>query len=183
MTARPSTAESLRKNPNHVEISISQYANPHTRGPLVNNLDMVFLGATEVDIHFNVNGLTDSNGLVMGASGGQSDTAAGAKLTVVCAPLLRGRLPIVREHVHTIITPGETVDVIVTDYGIAVNPARRDVLENLRGSSLNIMPIEDLYKKAVEITGTPDPIEVGDRIIGVVEYRDGTVIDVIRRPI
>jgi len=175
--------DSLRKNLNHLEISASQYANPHSRGPLVNYLDMVFLGATEVDVNFNVNGLTDSNGLVMGASGGQSDTAAGAKLTVVCAPLLRGRLPIVKGNVHTVVTPGATVDVIVTDYGVAVNPARKDIFENLKASPLKVMSIEDLYQQAIKLTGVPDPIEVSEQIIGVVEYRDGTVIDVIRRPV
>ncbi|WP_346352959.1 citrate lyase subunit alpha [Azotosporobacter soli] len=174
--------ESLKKNPNHLEISASQYANPHTKGPLVNRLDMVFLGATEVDVDFNVNGLTDSNGMVMGASGGQSDTAAGAKLTVVCAPLLRGRLPIVRERVHTVVTPGETVDVIVTDYGVAVNPRRQDILARLKDSPLEVMAIEDLQRKALELTGVPDSVPVSDKIVGVVEYRDGTVIDVIRRP-
>ena len=36
------------------------------------------------------------------------------------APSMRGRLPIVRDAVTTITTPGETVDVIVTERGICV---------------------------------------------------------------
>lgn len=175
--------ESLRKNPNHVEVSASQYANPHTRGPLVNNLDIVVLGATEVDVDFNVNGVTNSNGLLMGASGGQSDTAAGAKLTVVVAPLLRSRLPIVLDKVHTVVTPGETVDVIVTDQGIAVNPRRKDLLDNLRSARLPLLSIESLRRQATNMAGTPEPIRVSDEIVGIVEYRDGTVLDVVRKPI
>lgn len=174
--------ESLAKNPNHIEISAAQYANPHNRGPLVNNLDVVVLGATEIDVQFNVNGVTDSNGLLMGASGGQSDTAAGAKLTVVVAPLLRSRLPIILDRVHTVVTPGETVDVIVTDRGTAVNPRRTDLIANFRDAGIPLVSIEDLRNKAYRIAGRPDPIPVGDEIVGVVEYRDGTVIDVVRKP-
>lgn len=174
--------QSLRDNPNHKEISVSQYANPYSRGPFVNNLDMVVLGATEVDMDYNVNGITDSNGVIMGASGGQSDTAAGAKLTVVVAPLLRGRLPIIRDRVHTVVTPGETVDVIVTDYGVAVNPKRPEILENLKSCPVKLTTIEDLHRKAIQLTGVPDPVEVTDKIVGVVEYRDGSVIDLIFKP-
>lgn len=175
--------ESLRNNSNHIEISAAQYANPHNRGPLVDNLDVVVLGATEVDVDFNVNGVTDSNGILMGASGGQSDTAAGANLTIVVAPLLRSRLPIILDRVHTVVTPGETVDVIVTDQGIAVNPRRKDLLENLQAAGVPLVSIEALRDKAYEIVGRPDPIAVSNKIVGVVEYRDGTVIDVVRKPL
>ncbi len=175
--------ESMRKNLNHVEMSASQYANPHSRGPLVNDLDAVVLGATEIDVDFNVNGVTDSNGVLMGASGGQSDTAAGAKLAIVAAPLLRGRLPIILDRVHTVVTPGETVDVIVTDQGTAVNPRRADLIDRLKDAGIPLVSIEDLRKRAYRIAGGPGPIPVGEKIVGVVEYRDGTVIDVVRKPL
>ena len=51
-------------------MSASLYGNPHTKGAIVNNLDVIILGATEIDIDFNVNVVTGSDGIVMGASGG-----------------------------------------------------------------------------------------------------------------
>ncbi|EAX48321.1 citrate lyase, alpha subunit [Thermosinus carboxydivorans Nor1] len=175
--------QSLRKNPNHLEMSASFYANPHNRGPIVNNLDVVILSATEVDVDFNVNVITDSNGVIMGASGGHSDTAAGAALAIVVAPLLRGRLPMVRDKVHTVVTPGETVDVIVTERGVAVNPRRQDLVDRLKDAPVPVMNIEDLQKIAYDLAGKPDPIPVGDEVVAVVEYRDGSIIDVIRKPL
>jgi citrate lyase subunit alpha/citrate CoA-transferase len=174
--------QSLKNNPRHVEMSASFYANPHNGGPIVNNLDIVILSATEVDVNFNVNVITDSNGVIMGASGGHSDTAAGAKLAIVVAPLLRGRLPMVLERVGNIVTPGETVDVVVTERGLAINPRRKDLAESLKNSGLPVMDIHDLHKLAVDLAGKPEPIELSDEVVAVIEYRDGSVIDVVRKP-
>lgn len=174
---------SLANKANHVEMSASYYANPHNGGPIVNNLDFVILSATEIDVDFNVNVITDSNGIIMGASGGHSDTAAGAKVAIVVAPLLRGRLPMVRDKVHTIVTPGDTVDVVVTERGVAVNPKRQDLIDRLKDTALPVMTIEDLRQIAYDLSGEPAPIEVTDNIVGVVEYRDGSIIDVIRKPV
>jgi len=178
----PSIA-SLESQANHVEMSASFYANPHNAGPIVNKLDFVILSATEIDVDFNVNVITDSNGIIMGASGGHSDTAAGAKVSIVVAPLLRGRLPMVRDKVHTVVTPGETVDVVVTERGVAVNPKRQDLSDSLKKTGLPVLAIEDLRQIAYDLSGVPDPIEVTDAIVGVVEYRDGSIIDVIRKPV
>lgn len=174
--------QSLKNNPNHREMSCSFYANPHNRGPIVNSLDAVILSATEVDVDFNVNVITDSNGVIMGASGGHSDAAAGAGLAIVVAPLLRARLPMVLDRVQTVVTPGESVDVVVTERGVAVNPRRKDLLDNLKDARLPLMNIEDLKKIAYDMAGTPEPIPVSDEVVAVVEYRDGTIIDVIRKP-
>ena len=178
----PSIA-SLKNNPNHIEMSASYYANPHCKGPIVNSLDVVILSATEVDVNFNVNVITNSNGVMMGASGGHCDTAAGANLSIVVAPLLRGRLPMVLDKVQTIVTPGETVDVIVTERGVAINPRRQDLKENLKQANIPVMEIEELQKMAYDLAGVPAPIAVTDEIVGVVEYRDGSIIDVIRKPL
>jgi citrate lyase subunit alpha/citrate CoA-transferase len=175
--------ESLQKNPNHIEIDASFYANPHSRGPIVNCLDAVILSATEVDTDFNVNVITNSNGVIMGASGGHSDTAAGAQLAIVVAPLIRGRLPIVLDRVHTVVTPGETVDVVVTERGIAVNPRRIELADRLKAAKLPVMDIHDLQHAAEEMTGKPDPVRCSDEVVALVEYRDGTVLDVVRRPL
>ena len=174
--------DSLRRNPNHLEISASYYANPHSRGPIVNSLDVVILSATEVDVDFNVNVITDSNGVIMGASGGHCDTAAGAAMSIVVAPLIRGRLPMVLDRVQTVVTPGETVDVIVTERGLAVNPRRGDLKSAFAAAGLPVMNIEDLQRIAHQLTGVPAAVELTDEVVGLVEYRDGTLIDVIRKP-
>lgn len=174
-------AESIGKNPKHFEIDASFYANPHNAGAAVNNLDLVMLGALEIDTKFNVNVMTGSDGVIRQATGGHPDTAACAKMSVVLAPLIRKRLPIIVDNVTTVVTPGETVDVVVTDYGIAVNPLRKDLIEKFRKANLQLYTIEELKEKAQTLTGIPEPIEFEDKIIGIVEYRDGTIIDVIRK--
>ena len=136
----------------------------------------------EIDTDFNVNVVTGSDGTIMGASGGHNDTAAGSKISIVVTNLLKGRLCVLRDHVTTVTSPGETIDALVTDRGIAINPRRTDLLEKLKDSKLPIMDIQKLKEIGDKLAGKPDPIEFTDRIVGVVEYRDGTVIDVVRQP-
>ena len=173
---------SIRDNVKHQKMSGSLYGNPHNKGAVVNNLDVMILGATEIDTDFNVNVVTGSDGIIIGASGGHNDTAAGAKLAIVVTNLTKGRLPVVKNQVTTVTTPGETIDVLVTERGIAVNPARVDLIEKLKNADLPIVPIEELKNIAERLTGKPEPIEVSDQIVAIVEYRDGTVIDVVRKP-
>lgn len=175
-------AASLRDNPKHQEITAGWYADPWSPNPLVNELDIVCLASTEVDVNFNVNVITDSNGVLMGASGGHSDTAYGAKLSIVLTPILRGRLPMILDNVQSIVTPGDIVDVIVTDYGIAVNPKRPDLLAALSGKGLNLKTMQELQDIAHELVGKPKALEYTDDIVAVIEYRDGTIIDVVRKP-
>jgi len=178
------TIQSLRDNPRHQEYDAGNYASPWNKGAMVNKVDYVILGATEVDVNFNVNVLTDSNGIMMGALGGHPDAAAGSKCTIITAPLLRGRLPMITDSVQTVSTPGETVDVIVTDRGVAINPKRQDLIDNLKGTGLPIKSIEELRDMAYELSGEkPEPLRLSDQITGVIEYRDGTVLDVIRSPV
>ena len=147
----------------------------------MDQLDFVILAALEIDTDFSVNVLTGSDGVIRGAIGGHPDTAAGASLSVVVAPLTRGRSPTIIDHVNTIVTPGAVVDVVVTDQGVAVNPRRPEVAEKLRKAGLRVYTIEQLRDKALALVGRPDPIRYLDRIVGVVMYRDNTVIDVIRQ--
>ena len=172
---------SLKNSRRHLEMSASYYASPGNRGPIVNQVDAVILSATEVDVEFNVNVLTGSNGRLMGAPGGHPDTAAGSKLCIVALPLVRKNFPVVCKRVNTVVTPGSTVDVVVTDRGVAVNPLRKDLIENLAESGLPIMPIEELHRLAMEITGATEMAPSDGDIVGLVEYRDGTIIDVIRK--
>ena len=123
--------ESIGSNPDHIEISSSHYANPSSKSCVVNSLDTVILGATEIDTDFNVNVHTDSNGMIIGGSGGHCDAAAGSSLSIIVAPIQRGRLPIIVDKVTTMTTPGKTVDVVVTERGIAVNPLKPELAENL----------------------------------------------------
>lgn len=174
-------AQSIGRNMNHYEIDASFYANPHNKGCAVNQLDIVILSALEIDTQFNVNVITGSDGIILGASGGHCDTAAGAKLAMIVSPLIRGRIPTVVDRVNTVITPGETIDVFVTERGIAINPLRKDLIERLKNTNLPVFTIEELKVKAEKLTGKPDPIEFEDKIVGIVEYRDGTVIDIIRQ--
>jgi citrate lyase subunit alpha/citrate CoA-transferase len=178
--------QSMATNPKHMEMSASMYANPWNPSPLVNDLDVVFLSATEVDVDFNVNVITDSNGICMGASGGHSDTAAGAALSIIMCPVTRGRLPMIRNHVQNVITPGETIDVIVTDRGIAINPKRQDLREKLQNSGLPLKTLKELQEIAYSFVGKPADVKLSqdpEDIVAVVEYRDGSIIDVIRKPL
>jgi citrate lyase subunit alpha/citrate CoA-transferase len=176
-----SAVESIGRNPGHLEISADMYANPFNAGAVVNRLDCVILGATEVDTDFNVNVNTESNGFLLHNTGGHSDTAAGARLSIIVAPSIRGRLPIIRDAVTTITTPGETVDVIVTERGIVVNDRHGALKEELTRRRAPLKDIRELRDEICRVTGEPRPLEFEDKVVGLVEYRDGTIIDVIRR--
>lgn len=170
--------QSYKTNPNHRFMSASQYGNPLDH-PIVNELDVVILGATEIDLDFNVNVTTDSSGKLMGGSGGHSDTAFGAKLTIITTNLIKSRTSIIRKEVTTITTPGSSIDCLVTERGIAIHPNRIDLMERLKNTSLNIIPIETLYQKAMEMTGIPATRFNRQTPIGYVRYRDGRLIDTL----
>jgi len=172
--------ESIRSNPAHQEISAMHYASPGAASAVVDQLDVVILGATEIDTDFNVNVHTDSNGSIMGGSGGHSDTAAGAKLSMIIAPLFRARLPIVTDHVRCISTPGRDIDVLVTQRGVAVNPKNVELTERLKAAGLPILDIHELKNVAEKITGTPAALPKGGRTVAKVIHRDGDVIDTIQ---
>ena len=173
-------ALSLKKNRFHHQIDATYYAS-FLFAAAVDQLDFVILSALEIDTDFNVNVLTGSDGVIRGAIGGHPDTAAGASLSVVVAPLTRGRIPTVIDRVNTIVTPGAVVDVVVTDQGIAVNPRRPEVAERLEQAGMRVNTIQQLKDRAEALAGRPDPIRYKDRVVGVVMYRDNTVIDVIRQ--
>lgn len=174
-------AESLKNNRFHQQISASYYASPADPGCAVNLLDAVVLSALEVDTNFDVNVLTGSDGVIRGAIGGHPDTAFGAALAVIVCPLVRGRIPCVVNKVNTVVTPGKTVDVVVTDYGIAVNPRRWKLRQRLLDAGIPLCTIEELQQKAEQIVGVPEPIRYTDKVVGVVTYRDGSVMDLIHQ--
>lgn len=169
--------ESLRTDPRHQEITAMHYAAPGGRSAVVDNLDVVILGATEIDTDFNVNVHTDSNGFIMGGSGGHSDTAAGAKLSMIIAPMFRARLPIVTDKVTCISTPGKDIDVLVTQGGIAVNPRQTELRQRLVAAGLPVVDIHELKEKTEWITGKPKTLPKGDRVVAQVIGREGQLQD------
>lgn len=170
--------ESLKRNPNHIRMSASQYGNPEVSS-VVDNLDIVILGATEIDVDFNVNVSSGADGILMGGSGGHQDTAAGSKVSIIVSKLFSSRIPLIKDRVDVITTPGTTVDVLVTERGICVNPLRTDLIESFKEAKLNIIDIKDLKEYSESIMGKPKDIEKEDRIIGLSEYRDGSILDYI----
>lgn len=170
--------ESIKKNANHLRMSGSEYGNPEVSA-VVDNLDVVILGATEIDIDFNVNVITGADGVLMGGSGGHQDTAAGAKMSIIVSKLFSSRLPVIKNRVDVIATPGTTIDVLVTERGIAVNPLRQDLIEKFKENGLNVMTIQELKAIADNFMGEPKEIKKKDRIIGYSEYRDGSILDEI----
>jgi len=172
--------DSYRRDEAHLGMSASMYANPHNRGAVVNQLDAMILGAAEIDVDFNVNVTTGTDGIIMGGSGGHADTAAGAKLAIVTTRLNAGGYAKVVDRVTTVTTPGETVDVLVTEAGVAVHPEREDLCDRLITGGVHVVPIEVLKDMAAKGAAQPKPAVRDERIVAVVEYRDGTVTDVVR---
>ncbi len=171
---------SYQTDPRHQSMSAAAYAAPHIGGAVVDRVDAVVLGAAEVDLAFNVNVTTRSDGLIIGGSGGHADTAAGAKLTVITTRLTAAGFPKIVPTVGTLTTPGETVDVLVTDGGIAVNPVRAELAERLRAAHLPVLSIEELAAKARDAASRTSPPRSERRVVAVSEYRDGMVTDVVR---
>ena len=173
-------AESLKSDPMHQEVSANAYASFDEPGSATHSLDIVILSALEVDVNFNVNVLVGSDGIIRGAIGGHPDTAGDSALSIIVCPLLRGRIPCVVDEVTTHITPGSSVDVVVTEYGIAVNPRRPEIKERLIAAGLNIVDIDSLKERAKSIIGEAAPLPFGDKVVGIVMNRDGSVMDVIK---
>lgn len=170
--------ESYKTNPNHLPLTASNYASIYG-DPIVNKLDVVILGATEIDKSFNVNVITDSNNFIIGGSGGHSDVAKGSKVTIITTNLIKSRLPVIKDEITTITTPGSSVDIIVTERGIAVNPLRKDLISKLKNSKLNFKTIEELINIAEKITNKPKQIKKSKQIVALVRYLDGSIIDTI----
>lgn len=173
------SVESVNVTPNHFEISTSQYANPANKNSFVSKLDFVILGALEVDVDFNVNVVTGSDGILRGAPGGHPDAAAGSRCCIIAAPLTRKRIATICDRVVTVTTPGECIDVVVTDHGTAVNPRRTDIIRWLDEAGIPHVTIEELRDLAYQMVGRPDPLVWDDKVVAIMEARDGTVMDVV----
>lgn len=169
---------SLRENWNHIETNPFVSYNYHAKGCFASRVKTSVLGATEIDLDFNVNVNTHSDGWLLHGIGGFQD-ATDAYMTIITAPLYRKTNPIVVERVHTVTAPGAVIDVLVTDHGIAINPRREDLMDCMKGSNLPIISIAELQNKAIKITGESEPAHIKDNVVALIEWRDGTVIDVV----
>jgi citrate lyase subunit alpha / citrate CoA-transferase len=170
---------SMRENEGHVNTSPFTSYNWHGKGNFASLLDAVVLGATEVDVNFNANVVTHSDGQMLHGIGGWQNCLF-SKCTILPIPAFRDRIPVIVDEVTTLVGPGELVDVIVTERGIAINPLRTDLIEATKNSGLPIRTIQDLKAEIDDLIGaTPQKPKLTDEPIGVVKWVDGTVIDTI----
>ena len=170
---------SIAGDPRHVATSPFTSYNYHGKGHFASMVDVAVLGATEVDVSFNANVVTHSDGkLLHGIGGWQNCLASGC--TILAVPSFRDRIPVIVDEVTTLVGPGELIDVVVTERGIAVNPRRADLLEKVRGSGLPIRPIQEIQAEVEKICGgKPAKPRFIDRPVAVVKWVDGTVLDTV----
>ncbi len=171
---------SLAENPRHVMTTPFTSYDFHAKGSFCTMVDTAVLGATEVDLEFNGNVVSHSDGRILhGIGGWQNCLFAGC--TILAVPSMRNRIPVVVDRVTTLVGPGELIDVVVTERGIAVNPRREDLLEALRGSDLPLKSLEEIQAEAeAACGGRPDRPALaceGGEPVAVVKWVDGTVLD------
>ncbi|MCK4311906.1 MAG: citrate lyase subunit alpha [Candidatus Cloacimonetes bacterium] len=171
---------SMRENPNHIDTSPFTSYNYHGKGNFAGIVDIVILGATEVDLNFNANVVTHSDGYLLHGIGGWQNCLF-SKNVILPVPLFRDRIPVIKDEVTTICGPGELIDIIVTERGIAINPLRKDLINKMKDSKLPIKTIQELKDEAERICGKPKAAEFEDKIIAAIKWVDGTVIDVVRQ--
>jgi citrate lyase subunit alpha/citrate CoA-transferase len=167
---------SMRENAGHVNTSPFTSYNYHGKGNFASMVDVVILGATEVDLNFNANVVTHSDGVLLHGIGGWQNCIF-SKCTILPIPLFRDRIPVIVDDVTTICGPGELIDVIVTERGIAINPLRKDLIEKMKYSDLPIRTIQELKAEAEKICGKPAKAKLTDEVVAVVKWVDGTIID------
>ncbi len=170
--------DSMRRNENHKDISIFHCYDYHGKGTYTSMMDVMILGATEVDVNFNGNVITHTDGYMLHGIGGWQNCLF-AKCTILPIPLFRDRIPVILDEVTTITGPGELVDVIVTERGIAINPLRTDLIAATKNSGLPIKTIKELQAEAERICGKPRRAEFTDKVVAAIKWVDGTVIDSI----
>ncbi len=171
---------SMAENKNHVWTSPFTSYNFHSKGNFAGMVDVVILGATEVDVNFNANVVTHSDGVLLHGIGGWQNCLF-SKTVILPLPLFRDRIPVIRDEVTTVCGPGELIDVIVTERGIAINPKRTDLIEKAKNSGLPIKTIQELKNEAEKICGKPEKIDFSDEIVALIKWVDGTVIDAVRK--
>ena len=172
---------SMGENPGHVWTSPFTSYNYHGKGNFASLLDAVVLGATEVDVNFNANVVTHSDGKLLHGIGGWQNCLF-SKCTILPIPSFRDRIPVLVDEVTTLCGPGELIDVVITERGIAINPLRSDLLDAVKGSDLPIRPIQDIKADVERICGgAPQKPKFADKVVAAIKWVDGTVIDSVRQ--
>jgi citrate lyase subunit alpha/citrate CoA-transferase len=173
--------QSIGSDPRHVATSPFTSYNYHGKGNFASMLDAVVLGATEVDVNFNANVVTHSDGRLLHGIGGWQNCLE-SRCTILALPSFRDRIPVIVDQVTTLTGPGELIDVVATERGIAINPRRQDLLDALQGSKLPIRPIQDIKAEVERICGgTPAKPKLGNHPVAIVKWVDGTVLDSVWR--
>ncbi len=171
---------SIEQNPNHIPYPVFNAYNYHSKGNLTTMMDIMILGATEIDTGFNGNVVTHSDGLLLHGIGGWQNCLH-ARNVIIPVPLFRDRIPVIVDHVTTLCGPGELIDVIVTERGIAINPRRQDLIDSVRGKGLPLVTIEELKDTAEKICGRPEKAAFDEKVVAAIKWVDGTVIDAVRK--
>jgi citrate lyase subunit alpha/citrate CoA-transferase len=171
---------SMAENPGHTWTSPFTSYNYHGKGNFAGQVDVVILGATEVDMNFNANVVSHSDGYLLHGIGGWQNCLF-SKTVILPVPLFRDRIPVIKDRVTTLCGPGELIDVIVTERGIAINPLRKDLIAAVKDSDLPIVSIRELKEIADSICGIPEEPQLDDDPIAIIKWVDGTVIDMVRK--
>jgi citrate lyase subunit alpha/citrate CoA-transferase len=171
---------SIEQNPNHIPYPVFNAYNYHSKGNLTTMMDIMILGATEIDTGFNGNVVTHSDGLLLHGIGGWQNCLH-ARNVIIPVPLFRDRIPVIVDQVTTLCGPGELIDVIITERGIAINPRRQDLIDSVRGKGLPLVTIEELKDTAEKICGRPEKAAFDEKVVAAIKWVDGTVIDVVRK--
>jgi citrate lyase subunit alpha/citrate CoA-transferase len=169
---------SVEENLNHIPYSVFNAYNYHSKGNLTTMMDIMILGATEIDTGFNGNVVTHSDGLLLHGIGGWQNCLH-ARNVILPVPLFRDRIPVIVDRVTTLCGPGELIDVIITERGIAINPLRQDLIDSVKGKGLPLVTIEELKETAEKICGIPDKAMFDERVVAAIKWVDGTVLDAV----
>jgi citrate lyase subunit alpha / citrate CoA-transferase len=171
---------SYRNDPGHRAMSASRYASPGRADAIVDRLDVMILGAAEVDTAFNVNVTRGSDGRIIGGSGGHADTAEGAKLAIVTTPLTGSGFARITDRLTCLTTAGDHIGAVVTEAGIAVNPDRPDLARDARRAGLPVVPIGQLRELSHQQGNGAVPFADDGPVRVVCEDRRGREIGLIR---
>lgn len=163
-------------NPHHLAMSASEYANPLDSRAIVNRLDVMVLGAVEIDRQFNVNVTIGGDGRLIGGPGGHPDAAEGARLTIVTTGLGGGGYAKLVDDVRCVTTQGRHIDVLVSDEGIAVNPARADLAADLKRAGLPLFSF-DALKATADQSATRLRCAAATSPRLLIEHRSGGLLD------
>lgn len=174
------SVKSVGHNSHHIPFPVLNAYNYHSKGNLTSMMDIMILGATEIDLNFNGNVVTHSDGYLLHGIGGWQNCLH-ARNVILPVPLFRDRTPVIVDNVTTLCGPGELIDVVITERGIAINPFRQDLIESVKGSGLPLKSLSELKDEAERICGIPAKPVFDDTVVAAIKWVDGTVIDVVRK--